>query len=154
MNLGKFVEATPEGGQMKLRLVALGVALLLLSLQVHAQDASTDEPLILSDTLGYDFGPYMRGVVNRVRQNWFVLIPEIARRGEKGRVVVIFTITRPGLIRDMRMNLSSGNDALDRAAVGAIASSNPFAALPSEFKGDQLALQFTFLYNDKSEEKK
>ena len=40
------------------------------------------------DTKGYDFGPYMNQVVNRVRYNWYSLIPESARLGKKGRVVI------------------------------------------------------------------
>jgi len=34
----------------------------------------------------------MNQVVNRVRVNWYSLIPEIARLGKKGRVVILFTI--------------------------------------------------------------
>lgn len=108
---------------------------------------STEEPTILSDTRGYDFGPYMNQVVNRVRINWYTLIPEIARLGKKGRVVIIFTITANGMIQDLRLVANSGTEPLDRAAVGAISASNPFAKLPANFDGDRLVLQFTFLYN-------
>jgi len=38
-------------------------------------------------------------------------------------------------------------DPLDRAAMGAITASNPFAKLPMNFDGDHIVLQFTFLYN-------
>src|SRR5439155_6276955 len=108
---------------------------------------STEEPTILSDTKGYDFGPYMNQVVNRVRVNWYTLIPEIARLGKKGRVVIIFTITENGTIQDIRLVANSGTEPLDRAAMGAITASNPFARLPTGFDGDRLVLQFTFLYN-------
>jgi TonB family protein len=108
---------------------------------------STEEPTILSDTRGYDFGPYMNQVVNRVRVNWYSLIPEIARLGKKGRVVIIFTIAENGTIQDLRLVANSGTDPLDRAATGAITASNPFAKLPTNFDGDHLVLQFTFLYN-------
>jgi TonB family protein len=108
---------------------------------------STEEPTILSDTRGYDFGPYMNQVVNRVRVNWYTLIPEIARLGRKGRVVIVFTILESGTISDLRLVANSGTDPLDRAAVGAITASNPFPRLPSNFDGDHLVLQFTFLYN-------
>jgi outer membrane biosynthesis protein TonB len=37
--------------------------------------------------------------------------------------------------------------ALDRAAVAGISASNPFPPLPAEFRGEQIRLQFTFLYN-------
>jgi TonB family protein len=108
---------------------------------------STEEPTILSDTKGYDFGPYMNQVVNRVRYNWYSLIPEIARLGKKGKVVVIFTITQNGTIENAHIAANSGTDPLDRAAFGAITASNPFARLPAGFDGDHLDLQFTFLYN-------
>jgi TonB family protein len=108
---------------------------------------STEEPTILSDTKGYDFGPYMNQVVNRVRVNWYSLIPEIARLGKKGRVVITFTITQNGTIENAQIRANSGTEPLDRAAFGAITASNPFAKLPSGFDGDHLVLQFTFLYN-------
>src|ERR1044071_1137273 len=108
---------------------------------------STEEPTILSDTKGYDFGPYMNQVVNRVRVNWYTLIPEIARLGKKGRVVIIFTITENGTIQDIRLVANSGTEPLDRAAMRSITASNPFARLPAGFDGDRLTLQFTFLYN-------
>ncbi|HLH31251.1 MAG TPA: TonB family protein [Terriglobia bacterium] len=109
---------------------------------------STEEPTILSDTKGYDFGPYLNQVIIRVRDNWYSLIPEIARiNGRRGKVVIIFTITKGGTIANLRIAANSGTDALDRAAYGAISFSNPFARLPNNFDGDHLDLQFTFLYN-------
>jgi TonB family protein len=108
---------------------------------------STEEPTILSDTRGYDFGPYMNQVVNRVRINWYSLIPEVARLGRRGRVVIVFTITEDGSVRNIRMAANSGTDPLDRAAYGAIAASNPFPQLPPNFDGNHIDLQFTFLYN-------
>jgi len=109
---------------------------------------TTDNPEILSDTRGYDFGPYMNQVINRVRTNWYSLIPEAARIGTlRGRVVIVFTITERGRVENLRAASSSGSAPLDRAAVAAIQASNPFAELPSDFVGDRLVLQFAFLYN-------
>jgi TonB family protein len=108
---------------------------------------STEEPTILSDTKGYDFGPYMNQVINRVRYNWYSLIPEIARLGKRGKVVIIFTITENGTVNNAHIVANSGTEPLDRAAFGAITASNPFAKLPGGFDGDHLDLQFTFLYN-------
>jgi TonB family protein len=108
---------------------------------------STEDPTILSDTKGYDFGPYMNQVINRVRYNWYSLIPEIARLGKRGKVVIIFTITQNGTVVNAHIVANSGTDPLDRAAFGAITASNPFAKLPGGFDGDHLDLQFTFLYN-------
>ena len=110
-------------------------------------DFSTEDPKILSDTKGYDFGPYMNQVVNRVRYNWYANIPEIARFGKKGKVVIIFTITHNGNIENARIVGNSGTEPLDRAAFASITLSNPFPRLPAGFDGDHLDLQFTFLYN-------
>ena len=117
-----------------------------------AQDKSFSiEPLtLLSDSLGYDFARYIGALMNRVRYNWYMMIPEEARRGEKGKVFVIFTITRDGKVQDLRL-VSTKVRALDRAATAAIEASNPFAALPSDFKADHIDLQLSFLYNLKSE---
>jgi TonB family protein len=109
-------------------------------------DFSTEEPRILSPTYGYDFGPYLNQVLNRIRYNWYSLIPEIARYS-RGRVVVIFTIQENGGITDAHIVANSGKDPLDRAAFGSITGSNPFPKLPSNFEGDHLSLQITFLYN-------
>ncbi len=111
-------------------------------------DFSTEAPTILSDTRGYDFGPYMNQVVNRVRVNWYSLIPEAARlRQVRGRVVIIFTITKNGNVEDARIVANSNYQSLDNAAIGAIMASNPFPRIPDDFDGDNLVLQFTFLYN-------
>jgi TonB family protein len=108
---------------------------------------STEDPTILSDTRGYDFGPYMNQVVNRVRVNWYALIPEAARLGRRGRVVLIFTIAKDGGVEDLRIVANSGADPLDRSAAAAIQTSNPFPSLPADFDSDHIVLQFTFLYN-------
>ena len=108
---------------------------------------STAEPTILSDTRGYDFGPYLNQVVNRVRHNWYSLMPPIAQLGQKGRVVIIFRITESGGIQNLHVAAGSGARALDNAAYAAITASNPFGKLPPEFSGDHIDLQFTFLYN-------
>lgn len=108
---------------------------------------STEAPIILSDTLGVDFGPYLARVVFNVRRNWYSMIPVAARLGQKGRVAIVFEILKDGSIPELRLVGSSGIDPLDRAAVGAIRASNPFPPLPEEFTGNHLVLQFIFLYN-------
>jgi TonB family protein len=110
---------------------------------------STSEPTILSDTRGFDFGPYLSETTNLVRANWFYRIPESARQGQKGRVVVTFTILRDGSIRDLRLLERSGNDALQQAPITAIRDSAPFSTLPAGFSGDSIVVQLTFLYNEK-----
>ena len=107
-------------------------------------------PVILSDTRGVDFTPYLARVVADVPRNWYVVIPESARvLGEQGFVVIVFTIEKDGSVPlgQPKLARSSGRSHLDRPALGAIRASQPFPALPSEFTGDHIVLQFTFLYN-------
>lgn len=108
---------------------------------------STEAPLILSDTRGVDFGPYLARVVFNVRRNWYSMIPVAAKLGQKGRVAIVFEIVKDGSVPQLRLVAGSGSDPLDRAAVAAIRASNPFPPLPEEFTGEHLVLQFTFLYN-------
>lgn len=104
---------------------------------------------VLSDTQGVDFGPYLERVLQRVRMNWYNLIPEAARAPlmERGKVGIEFAITPDGKVAGMKLTSPSGDVSLDRAAWGGITASNPFAPLPSEFHGPYLALRFRFYYN-------
>jgi TonB family protein len=104
---------------------------------------------ILSDTMGVDFGPYLQRVLQSVRENWYNLIPEVARPPllKKGTVAIEFVITKNGAVAGMRLAGPSGDVSLDRAAWGGITASNPFPPLPNEFRGENLALRFHFLYN-------
>ncbi len=108
---------------------------------------STEGPIILSDTLGVDFGPYLSRIIFIVRRNWYSVIPESARLGEKGRVGIVFEILKDGSVPQLRLVASSGSDPLDRAALAGIRESIPFPPLPQEFTGKHLVLQFLFLYN-------
>lgn len=108
---------------------------------------STAGPIILSDTRGVDFGPYLARIVYTVRRNWYSVIPESARLGEKGRVALDFDIQKDGSVPDIDTAASSGSDPLDRAARAGIRASLPFPPLPAEFTGNHLRLRFIFLYN-------
>lgn len=102
---------------------------------------------LLSDPQGVDFKPYLIRVLASVRRNWFAVIPEGVKYGQRGRVVIQFAISRQGGVPKLVISLPSGTDSLDRAAVAGISASNPFPPLPPEFKGEQIRLQLSFLYN-------
>ena len=108
---------------------------------------SIDPPTILSpNPAGYDIAPFLINMLDRLRFSWYAVMPEAARRGEKGRVDFIFTIVRDGTVQDVKLILTSGNQALDQAAEAAIQRSR-FAPIPDGFKGDQFTLRVPFLYN-------
>jgi TonB family protein len=102
---------------------------------------------LLSDPQGVDFRPYLIGILSTVRRNWLAVMPESARLGRRGKVQIQFAISRDGRVPKLVIALPSGTDALDRAAVAGVSASNPFPPLPPGFRGDQVRLQFTFLYN-------
>jgi TonB family protein len=107
---------------------------------------------ILSDTQGVDFAPYLQRILQDVRQNWELFIPESARMGKKGKLAIEFAITKNGSVAEMRLAATSDDVALDRAAWSAITQSNPFPPLPSEFTGPYLELRFRFYYNPSKED--
>ncbi len=105
---------------------------------------------ILSDTLGVDFGPYLRQVIQATQSSWDILIPEAARAPllKKGKVAIQFIIMPDGSVKQMQLIGPSGDVSLDRAAWGGITGAAPFPPLPKAFKGPYLALRFYFLYNE------
>ncbi len=102
---------------------------------------------LLSDPMGVDFKPYLIQILSAVRRNWHAVIPESAKLGRRGMVLIQFAINRDGSVPKLVIVSPSGTEALDRAAVAGISASNPFPPLPAEYRGLQVRLQFTFLYN-------
>ncbi len=101
-----------------------------------------------SDPQGADFKPYLTRILAIVRANWRRVIPESARMGQlRGRTVLEFIINRDGSIPKLVTSDPSGSEPLDRAAVAGLSMSNPLPPLPSDYKGFQVRLAFSFAYN-------
>jgi len=115
----------------------------------HAKTDRREGMEILSDTLGVDFGPYMKRLHYTVQSHWDPLIPESALPPmmKKGAVVIQFSIGKDGKVSGMKLVKSSGDVALDRAAWGAITDAIPLPHLPTQFSGDYLELRAIFFYN-------
>ncbi len=104
---------------------------------------------MLTPDEGVNFSTYLDRVLASVRRNWYAIIPESARMGEKGRVVLQFRILRDGNVPFPEPNLllTSTKEPLDRAAMSSIRASSPFEQLPPAFSGPFIELRFIFLYN-------
>ncbi|HEY1524703.1 MAG TPA: TonB family protein [Candidatus Angelobacter sp.] len=104
---------------------------------------------ILSDTMGVDFGPYMKRLRYTVQTHWDPLIPESAMPPvmKKGVVTIEFAITKDGRVMGMKLIAGSGDVALDRAAWAAITDAIPLPNLPTQFAGDYLQIRARFYYN-------
>jgi TonB family protein len=104
----------------------------------------TQDPVILSDTHGYDLKWYLDQLANVVRLNWYPKIPEISKT-TKGRVVLNVTVLKDGSFEAVRILSGSGIPDLDVAATQAVVTRYP--ALPADFPDDHINVQLTFLYN-------
>ncbi len=104
---------------------------------------------ILTPTEGVDFTNYIARVLASVKRNWYAVMPESARLGDRGKVVLQFRIMRNGVVPDAEPAMvgSSSKEALDRAAISSIRASTPFEPLPPAFSGPFIELRFIFLYN-------
>jgi TonB-like protein len=104
---------------------------------------------MLTPTEGVDFSTYIARVLASVKRNWYSVMPESARLGDRGKVVLQFRIMRNGVVpaEEPAMIGSSGKEPLDRAAESSIRASTPFEPLPSAFTGPYIELRFIFLYN-------
>ncbi len=104
---------------------------------------------VLSDTMGVDFAPYLRRILSDIKRTWIPLIPEEARPplNKQGETLIRFIILPDGRVGAMNLDGSTQDEAIDRAAWGAIKGNNPFPPLPNQFHGPQLELRIRFLVN-------
>ena len=108
---------------------------------------------VLSDTEGVDFGPYLTRILREIKNTWLPLIPEEARPplNKAGVTQIRFSILPDGRIGGMRLEGSTHDDALNRAAWGSITGVGQFPPLPADFKGPNLELRIHYLVNKTSE---
>jgi hypothetical protein len=105
---------------------------------------------ILSDTMGFDFDPYLHRIFVTVDRNWRLLMPDSVYPPilKKGYVYIEFSIMKDGTVQGMRnVPLPQSDVALERAAWGSITNSAPFPPLPNGFPGQYLELRFKYFYN-------
>jgi TonB family protein len=104
---------------------------------------------ILTDAGGADFTGWATHMGIEIKRNWYGRMPESAQLGDKGKVVLRFQVQRDGklLNQELKVELSSGKKALDKAAIGAIRDAVPFESFPEKFAGPAIELRLTFVYN-------
>ncbi len=160
MQEGSNILSAVRQGRLARFLLILNVICVVLSLtnlqaQEKKKEPGTSPPdapwwaEILAPTGDVDFRDYMAHLCGDVKRNWFMVMPESAQLGDKGRVVVRFQIQKDGTLRvkEPMVEASSNNELLDKAAVNAIRLSAPFQHLPEAFRGPYIELRFIFLYN-------
>jgi outer membrane biosynthesis protein TonB len=128
----------------------------LRNLQRYVEDERFDNPrggggtfgpAIQFDTMGVEFGPWIRRFVAQVKGNWEPLIP-LAAWSFKGHVVITFNVHTNGAITDLSVIKPASIEAFNTAAYGALASSNPTLPLPLEYPAPKAFFTVTFFYNE------
>jgi len=82
---------------------------------------------------------YLQQVQTRIVGNW-------QRLGGQGRVQVYFRISKSGDIDGARVEVPSGNGALDDSALMAVRRSAPLPPLPVTYSANYLGVRFWFSY--------
>ena len=98
---------------------------------------------------GGDFGTrfawYVQGVQRKVSENWlkYEIDPKISTAQ---RVYITFDIARDGHPMNVQVEQSSGVPSLDISASRAIQRIDTFGALPPEYSGSKVSVEFWFDY--------
>jgi TonB family protein len=108
-------------------------------------DGGEPQAAIQFDSKGADFGPWLRRFIAQLKRNW--LIP-MAAMTMKGHVVVTFNVHRDGRITDISTVGPCPVQAFNRAAEGALITSNPTYPLPPDYPADRCFFTVTFYYNE------
>ncbi len=58
--------------------------------------------------------------------------------------VVSFTIMRDGSVKNVRISQTSGDSSLDNSGLRAVLNSNPMPALPGDYSGSYVNVDFDF----------
>ncbi len=91
---------------------------------------------------GVRYAYYLRGVSQRVSQNWFS--GEVDPHSSQGkRVTLLFDIDRDGSPENIRLADRSGSPTLDQSALRAVQRVDGFGPLPA---GDKITIEFAFDY--------
>lgn len=92
---------------------------------------------------GDRYGWYVTAMRNRISGNWLLstISPNIL---SAPRLYVQFDVLRDGTITNVQVTQSSGVPEVDRSALRAVLASNPLGALPNDFSGGKLSVNFYF----------
>ncbi len=89
------------------------------------------------------FPSYVDGVRNRISSNWLQSTVDPTVRWAP-RASFSFQVLRDGTVTNVQMLQSSGNRSVDNSALRAILSSSPMSALPSNYSGNSVTVEFWF----------
>lgn len=95
---------------------------------------------------GYDIAPWVKEVVDRIRDNWD--LPPIEESIAIGEVKIFIVIGKQGNLVALEVLKSSDFPVFDRTTTEAIRSSAPFPPLPDDFPLARLEAFLVFQFNE------
>ena len=95
------------------------------------------------NSFGQRYAWYVASMRARISANWLMatVSPNIV---SAPRTYLTFEISRDGTVTNVQITQSSGISEVDRSALRAILASNPLPALPSDYAGGRVDVQFYF----------
>ena len=126
---------------MKTLAVGTLVAALCLGAAPVVGQTASGRPLsviVLSDTQGVDFTPYIRQAIRLIDKSWSTSSLQDLPDKFKSKTTIRFTISADGSIDSMELVESAHMIKVDRAAWGSITGIGQFRSLPAAFKGPNL----------------
>lgn len=107
-----------------------------------AADLLKPIPLDSDDPRYQDYFMLIRGLIAR---KWSY--PEDARnRKDMGAVLLEFTLSRSGTLKDVSVAESSGNSLLDQAAAEAVMRASPYPPMPDHIDREPFVISAMFIY--------
>ena len=103
-------------------------------------------PSIQFDTMGVEFGPWIRRFVAQIKRNW--LLPYAAMT-LKGHSILTFSVHRDGTLTGVTVLEPSSVNSFNTSARNALLASNPTQPLPEEYPADSAFFTVTFYYNER-----
>ena len=99
---------------------------------------------LIDQTEGYDLIPWVREIVDKIRDNW--ILPSIDESIAMGEVRVLITIGKQGGLVAMEIVAPSDFPVFDQTTLEAIRSSVPFPALPDDFPSERIEAFLVFQF--------
>ncbi|WP_213803472.1 TonB family protein [Granulicella sp. dw_53] len=99
-----------------------------------------------SDTHGVDFGPYAQQLIHTLSDSWnsSAIQGPGSPINKDGFTAIRISINMDGTLNAMRLDGSSGNVALERAALNSLKQVKALPSLPKSFTGPNLDLRVRY----------
>jgi TonB family protein len=93
-----------------------------------------------NSVMGQRFGYYVDLMRAQIARNWSTA----GLANDSHRVMISFTISKDGTVKDAKVGTPSGNYLLDTAALRAVLASSPLPALPPAYDKDSAPVELWF----------